>query len=338
MDMPTADSVERKDILEAQFDAAERGEDVTPQRDDQGRFAPRQAAQEATQQQAATNTAPATPEAVKAAEDPLWKRPPASWKKDYHEPWATVDDRVKEYVWQREEQMRKGVEPLLTKAQFADKMQQALDPYMNTIRGMGLEPDAAVAALAKADYTLRTSDAQAKMQMFAQLAQQYGVDLNALMGQPQQGQQQQSIDPRYIALQNELNAVRGEVVGWKQQQQEAQNAVLQNEIESFAQRAEHFDTVRPTMVQLLQTGIAQDLQDAYDKAIRLDPELQSSIQQAQQVQQNAQRSAGLDKAAKAARAAAVSVRSSTPGTNTAPKAQDRRSLLAEQFDGMESRI
>jgi hypothetical protein len=49
-------------------------------------------------------------------------------------------------------------------------------------------------------------------------------------------------------------------------------------------------------------------------------------------------SAEKNRAAKAARAAAVSVRSSTPGTNTASKAQDRRSLLAEQFDALSERL
>ena len=80
------------------------------------------------------------------------------------------------------------------------------------------------------------------------------------------------------------------------------------------------------------------LEDAYNKALRLNPELFERVQQAQQAEANAKKSAELNRAAKAARAAAVSVRSSTPGTNTAPKAQDRRTLLAEQFDAMSERL
>jgi hypothetical protein len=110
------------------------------------------------------------------------------------------------------------------------------------------------------------------------------------------------------------------------------------EINGFAQKAEHFEEARPTMISLLQSGMAETLQDAYDKAVRLDPELFNQIQQAQQAKAAAEKSAQLDRAAKAARAAAVSVRGSTPGTNTAPKAQDRRSLLSEQFDGMTERL
>ena len=43
-------------------------------------------------------------------------------------------------------------------------------------------------------------------------------------------------------------------------------------------------------------------------------------------------------AAKVARAAAVSVRSATPGTNTAPKAATRRAILEEALAETESRL
>ena len=77
------DVVDRRELLAQQFEQAEA---ETPQvaRDEQGKFAPRQA------------------ETFTEAEPPVWKRPPASWKKDYHEPWNAVDDKIKEYVWARE--------------------------------------------------------------------------------------------------------------------------------------------------------------------------------------------------------------------------------------------
>ena len=106
----------RREMLEAQFDQAVNAppgemprEDVP--RDEQGKFAPREAEQTMVQQ------------AEQPAEEPVWKRPPASWKKDYHDAWQTADDRLKEYAWQREEQMKAGVQPLMEKAKFADQYQ-----------------------------------------------------------------------------------------------------------------------------------------------------------------------------------------------------------------------
>ena len=314
---PQAEVVDRRALIEEQYEAAERGEPIEAKpRDDAGRFAK-----------------PAKVEA-EPEEPPVWKRPPASWKKDYHEVWQKADPKMQEYAWQREEQMRAGVEPLLSKAQFADAMQEAIQPYMTTIQGLGLQPEKAVAALMEADHKLRNSDPQTKMQYFMQLAQSYGINLGAM----QPGVPQGSVDPMVYQLQNELNKVRGEVMGWKQQQEMVENQTLLNEINQFSLKADHFEDVRPTMIQLLQSGVAQTLEEAYDKAIRLDPDLFEQTLKAKQAEEAAKQAKEANRAAKTARAAAVSVRSATPGANTAPKAANRRALLEEAFSETESRL
>jgi hypothetical protein len=321
---PQAETIDRRALLEEQLEAAERGEPIEAKtRDESGRFA-RQDAQ---------------PEA-EAEEPPVWRRPPASWKKDYHEIWAKADPKMQEYAWQREEQMRAGVEPLLSKAQFADAMQEAIQPYMNTIQGLGLQPEKAVAALMEADHKLRTSDPQTKMQYFMQLAQSYGINLGAMQPQAPGAapMQPNSVDPLVWQLQNELNQVRGEVMGWKQQQEMMENQTLLNEINQFSLKAEHFEDVRPTMIQLLQSGVAQTLDEAYDKAIRLDPNLFEQTLKAKQAEEAAKQAKEANRVAKSARAAAVSVRSATPGANTAPKAANRRALLEEAFSETETRL
>ena len=167
------------------------------------------------------------------AEPPVWERPPASWKKDYHEAWTTADPKLKEYAWKREEEMRAGVQPLLTKAQYADQMQQAIEPYMNNIRGLGIEAPQAVKALMEADNVLRHGSPQQKQAYFAQLAQQYGINMGEVQIQP--------TDPNFYAIQNELAQVRGEVLNWKQQQENAQNEALLSEINQFQSKAEYFE-------------------------------------------------------------------------------------------------
>jgi hypothetical protein len=318
----------RRAILEQGFEAIEKGEpvDTIGQRDEKGRFAPRQTQPE--------------PEPEDDAEPPVWKRPPASWKKDFHEIWAKADPKMQEYAWQREEQMRAGVEPLLSKAQFADAMQEAIQPYMNTIQGLGLQPEKAVAALMEADHKLRNSDPQTKLQYFYQLAQSYGINLGAVQqgAAPQGAVPQGSVDPMVYQLQNELNNVRGEVMGWKQQQEMRENQTLLNEINQFSSKAEHFEDARPTMIQLLQSGMAETLDEAYEKAIRLNPDLFEQVNKAQQAEIANKQAREANKVAKAARAAAVSVRSATPGVNTAPKSGDRRAILEEQFADLESRL
>jgi len=148
-----------------------------------------------------------------------------------------------------------------------------------------------------------------------------------------------AVDPNYYALQNELNSVRGEIVNFKQQQEQAENQALLGEINSFATKAEHFEEARPTMIQLLQSGVASTLEEAYEKAIRLNDDLYQQIQQRSQAEAETAKRESANRAAKAAKAAAVSVKSSTPGNRTTTtKAQDRRSMLLEQFDSINERF
>jgi hypothetical protein len=274
--------------------------------------------------------------AQQQATEPAWKKPPKSWKADYHADWSKVDPRLQEYVHQREEQMRSGVEGLISKGQFADAMQRVIAPHMNTMRGLGVTPVQAVDQLMRADQMLRSGTIEQRRAYLGHLARQYGIPLDGPAPQGGAPDQQQPFDPRLHALTEQLTQLRGEVTGWRQMQEQQTNAGLQSEIEKFATdpKNEHFEAVRETMVKLLAGGVAETLQDAYDRAIRLDDKVFAAVQAKQA---EAQRIAA-DQAAKSARAAAVSVRSSTPGARTPTKATDRRSMLAEQVGGLSERL
>ena len=315
---------DRKELLAQQFDEAENDvkaeEKETKPRAANGKFVAKEEAGEESE----------------PAEEPVWKRPPSSWKRDYHEVWQTADPRLQEYAYKREEEMRAGIEPLRTKAQFADQINEAIQPYMNTIQGLGIDPPRAIKALMEADHALRYSPPDQKRAYLANLARQYGIDLGD-MGGVSQGAA--PIDPNYYALQNELNSVRGEILTFKQQQEQAENQALLGEINNFATKAEYFEEARPTMIQLLQSGVAKTLDEAYEKAIRLNDELFQQTQQRLQADAEAAKRESANRAAKAAKAAAVSVKSSTPGNRTTTtKAQDRRSMLLEQFDSINERF
>jgi len=305
---PAEDTVDRKELLMQQFEEAEAPQEAQPVE---------------------------VEEPEEAAEEPVWAKPPLSWKREYHEPWQAVDPKLREYIWQRDEETRNGVEPLKAKAQFAEQIQQAIQPYENTIRGLGIQPAQAVQALMQADHVLRTSPPEQKRAYLAQLAQQYGITLDGSEYYPPAGG---PVDPMIYNLQNELNSVRGEIVGYKQQQEEAQNQTLLSEINSFADKAEYFEDARPTMITLLQSGVATTLEDAYEKAIRLNDDLFQKSQQSRQAEAETERKSAANRAAKAAKAAAVSVRSSTPGATTSTEAQDRRALLLVQFSSMSERF
>lgn len=334
--VPVENADARRDMLSKQFDEAI--EDASPvvekPRDEIGRFAKSDKSNNEEKVEKAEKVVAAKGAVTNDAlvEEPVWKKPPASWKKDYHDAWGAADDRMKEYAYKREEEMKAGLQPFMEKARFADAMHAVIEPHMNTINGLGIDPADAVRGLLEADHALRHSSPAEKQQYLFRLAQNYGVDLSGA------NLPQQAVDPTIYALQNELNKIRGEVVGWKNQQEQQQNQSLLHEIDNFSKKVEYFDEVRPAMIQLLQGGMAATLEEAYDKAVRLTPEIFDALQQSKQADAEAEKRAAANNAAKKARAAAVSVKGSTPGTATTSNAKDRRSMLSEQFEQMAERL
>jgi hypothetical protein len=64
----------------------------------------------------------------------------------------------------------------------------------------------------------------------------------------------------------------------KQELQTLRTERLDNEIRSFAKDKPHFDTVRVLMGQLMNAGAAQDLESAYQQAVKIHPEVSSAIE------------------------------------------------------------
>lgn len=340
---------DRKEALREAFDEVEAAQ-TAPQpertstedraRDEKGKFTAKQDDDRFSPTYGKTKTvkeneADPLVDGAAVVEPPLWDRPPASWKKEYHEAWKTVGPREREYIHQREEQMRQGVEPLLPKAQLADQISKVAEPYMNTIRGMNIDLPTAVEGLMKADHNLRTLPAEQKIQYFASLARAYGIDLSgAQAAQATQGQ----VDPNFYALQSRFTDLNGKFETFMQQTQREKDETILAQINNFAKTAEYFEEARPTMIDLLNKGLATTVEEAYKKAIRLNDELFDRTQTATQAKSVLETRDTANRAAKAAKAAAVSVRSSTPGNQAPTKAQDRRSGLVEAFDNLSERL
>ncbi len=321
----------RREALSAAFDAMPQTPVPEPAAvAPEPAVAPSGRARDETGKFAKVEAAPAAA-ALAPEPEPEWAKPPKSWKAEKQALWDGMPPEAREYAFQREQEMAAGVAPLQTKAQFADEMQQAIAPYEQTIRGLGLQPAQAVQQMMEADRILRTAPMAQKQQYLFQLAAQYGIQLD-----PQAAPQgYQPPDPAFFSLQNELTNIRGEVLGWKQQQEQAQTAQLQSEITLFGSTHEYFEQARPVMQKLLASGMASGLEDAYTQAVRLDPDLFAKSQAAQATKAATEK----DQAARIAKAAAVSPRSTTPGAPAANTKPDRRAVIEEAYDSnIEARL
>ena len=326
---PSTDT--RREQLSAALDALPEGQDDAPEpasdgpaRGPDGKFASK----------TPSDPAETTKEAPEPEAPEPWNQPPTSWKKDYHEAFAKADPALRQYITERENQMRQGIEPLIPKAKFADEVNNVVSRYEANIQAAGVPVVSAIQTLMEADNILRNAPMAQKQAYARQLLAQYGVDMGdgSYVEPP-------PVDPTISALQAELAQVRGTVQTWQQQQQQAEQQTLLSEIQQFGAEHEHFETLKPVMSDMLLKGFATDLKDAYNKALRLDENLFSATQAGSQAQAaEAEKKAAADKAAKTAKAAAVSVKSSTPGSQPPPKAQDRRALLESQLDALNERF
>jgi hypothetical protein len=249
---------------------------------------------------------------------------PSSWKKDYEEHWGKLDPTLQDYIQQREADYAKGVSTYKNQWDMAAPIVEAIRPFEPLLREHGLAPQQWVAQLGNAHAQLVKGSPEQKLQMFAQLANDYGVNLGALTGQT-------GYDPQFSQLAQELNQIKNQWSSFQSSQEQQEQAQLQNEITSFSNDKPYFDEVRETMAGLLQSGMADDLQSAYDKAIRLNDDVFQRIS-AEQAQKS--EAAQREKVA-AAKAKVLSPKSTTPtasATNGGKSASSAREAIMQAME------
>jgi hypothetical protein len=138
--------------------------------------------------------------------------------------------------------------------------------------------------------------------------------------------------PEVAALKAEIASLKSEIGTVGQTIQEQKTAAVRSSVEAFAAANPRFDELSNTIAELLQTGFAKDLPDAYAKAERLSPAAPAPA--AGQTAQAAPASAPVDVAAQTRAKAALSITGSpASGSNptTRKPAGSPREALAAAF-------
>ena len=262
---------------------------------------------------------------------------PTTWKKEYLPIWDKLEKgeqvtkeeftKFAEYANKREDDYKKGVSTYRQEAEHAKTLRSAIEPYMGELQRKNVKPEEYISALARADQMLTHAPYEQKVQMFNQLAQSYGINL---------GNQVQPQDQ----LAHQLYTVNKEVATIKQRYEQEEQSRLYSEIEKVRSNSEkfpHFDEVREDMAQLLENGIAKDLETAYTKAIRLNEDVWQKEQERLVKSATGQREKQLQ--VSKAKAKAVSPRSVTPTSVVATSdKKDRKSILEAQLNELGGRI
>jgi len=314
-------------------------------RDEKGRFKSK------TEETSSTDDSVEEPELADEASDANEEKveytlqKPTTFKKDYVPIWEKMaagkplnyEESVKfaEYTGNiRESEFKRGVSVYKAEADNARQLTDAINPFVPELQAQGIHPVAWINNLGRAHMILSKAPYQEKVQMFHRLANEYGIQLdqNAI-----QTPEQAYVDPYQQQLMQQLQATQQQVQQLSAIRQQEENARLNDEINRVSSNKvafPHFEMVREDMAQLLERGLAQDLETAYAKAVRMNDEaykleqdklLKSANTQASKAQQVAK-----------AKATAVSPKSVTPsGQVSKSDAKDRRSVLMAQLSEAE---
>jgi hypothetical protein len=330
--------------------STESNDDHEETRDEKGRFKAQKSTEDSTNQDSSkesdvvgeSNSDDETE--AKTVEYTLQK--PTTFKKEYVPIWEklaagkplTREESVKfaEYTGStRETEFKRGISTYKAEADNSRQLTQAIGQFAPELQAQGIHPVAWINNLGRAHMILSKAPYEQKIQMFHRLANDYGIQLNE---DSLQMPQQQYVDPYQQQLMQQLQATQQQVQQLSAIREQEESARLTSEISrvsSNKERFPHFEMVREDMAQLLERGLAQDLESAYAKAVRMNDEaykleterlLKTANTQASKAQQVAK-----------AKATAVSPRSSTPsGQVNKTDAKDRRSVLMAQLSEAES--
>lgn len=283
--------------------------DKAPARDEHGKFAPK-----ITDQPAAA--------AQEAQPAPI---PPASWSVEAKSMFATLPPAAQAEIAKRETDVAKGFEERASQLKRYEPLETAIAPHRDRLALAGVDEGTYVRSLIAADEMLRRPES--RMQALAQIAQSYGIDLRqfAQPGQQQQPQQAQ-LPPVVQQLMRQVSTLESTLAQQASASEQAQRDQNLQAVRAFGADPKHlyFENVKGDMAALIQSGQAKDLEDAYDKAIWLRPDIRPLIQGSAAAQAP---EAARAKADQARRAAGSITGSPSPGS--APAGQAAPSLRAE---------
>lgn len=311
-------------------------------RDDRGKFAPKDGkpaeAKDANAETVEETVTEVSPEPAK----PAVQMPP-SWSKDKAERWAKLDPDTQADLAAREHQVHQAISNYGRQLKQAEPIMRVVQENADVFRANNIDPAQGIAALVQAQKVLDRNP----MQGIANIAQMYGIDLRAMVGQ-MYGQPAEHADegfnPHIAQLQQELSQTRRELEQWKSQQaaereaataaqHESQVESLVREINEFANDKPDFDEVQGEVMSYVQylmqssPGLSTRdmLSQAYERATWANPKTREARQKAAAAQR-------LQDAAKQAesakRAAQINVKGERPSSN---QVQDLDQLLRSTY-------
>lgn len=276
-------------------------------------------------------------------------KPPQSWRPAQKAKWAALEPDMRQEIVRRERETERVLGETAQARSVAQAFQQVVQPFMARIQSQGVHPMTAIQELLKADHILVTAPKAQRAQFMAKLIKDYDIDVmaldDALSGSqtatnPVQSEVERLLQERLAPFQQFIQNQNQE----SERVQQRTAAELQTNIEAMASdpKFAEFDNVREDMADLIdlsaKKGVYLTLEQAYSRAIAMNPEVSQRVQQQLALdQKSASARAAHARAQKALRASSSVGGAPSIVATGATVVNDRRATIAAAFDQLEGR-
>lgn len=197
---------------------------------------------------------------------------PKTWSKEALAEWATLPPRAQQEILKREEDFLRGITQYKERAETGDRFSKVVEPYSPILQAENIDPVQMFQSFAANHYILSRGTEAQKLELAANMIAGYGIDFNNLANfigdrilEP--------ADPRVATLEQEIAALKQGQATITEREKAAQVQQLGSEIETFAADPAHpfFAELVDDIAKLFETGQANTLAEAYEKAVYLNP-------------------------------------------------------------------
>lgn len=263
---------------------------------------------------------------------------PNSWKATGRDVWKDVPEAARAEIMRRESDMGRLMNDSAQHRKTAEGFQQAVQPFLSQIQAEGVSPPQAVYNLLQTAASLQGGSALVKAQTITRLIGAYGVDIQTLsdvLTDKHEPSEEDRVNAQVDARMAPFNAQQQQQAQQAQQYEADNRAQIRAETDVWTQSAEFITEVGADMADLLEMAGTRNqeltLQDAYDKACRMNPEVHKIITQRAGAEKAKERA----KANKSKRKAGSSVSGTVSGSPGAMQNNSLRGALEAAWDEAE---
>lgn len=273
-------------------------------------------------------------------------KPPLAWKPAVREHWGKLPPEVRAEVARRELEVQQALSQSSNSRKFASDFGEVVKPFAHLIQAQNSTPLQAVRNLMTTAAGLTIGNHEQKARIIAEIIQNYGVDIKTL-DDVLSGQQPMprppangggGIPPQFHQMLKPVYEFMGEVKSMKQQRMEKMQQEAEAETAQFASQP-FFEDVREDMADIMEIaanrGQTLTIQQAYERAIAMNPDVSKIIAQ-RQAAERAKKEGGT-RMARARKAASTLTGSPASSGDSGKVVKTRRDAIEAAWEEAESR-